>query len=187
MSACSVLICGSLLLKPASLDPVMKTLLLFRHAKSDWDAEFDHDHERPLNKRGKRAAKRMGRYLAETDRVPARVVTSSAVRARETIRLAAEAGGWKCEIEVDKSLYESAPAHVVSCIQSQPDPHAAVLLAGHEPTVSETVSLLIGGGEVRMPTAAIACIEFDVERWRDVQPGRGRLAWLVTPKMLAEE
>lgn len=165
----------------------MKTLLLFRHAKSDWDAGFDHDHDRPLNKRGKRAARRMGRYLAETGAVPGRIVTSSAVRARETIRLAVEAGEWKSEIEVDKSLYESAPAHVVSCAQSQADTHDVVLLAGHEPAFSETVSLLIGGGEVRMPTAAIACIEFDVERWNDVQPGRGKLAWLVTPKTLPEE
>lgn len=165
----------------------MKTLLLFRHAKSDWDADFDHDHERPLNKRGKRAAKRMGRYLAEIHAAPGRVVTSSAVRARETVRLAAEAGEWKSEIEVDKSLYESAPAHVVSCARSQPDSHDMVMLVGHEPTFSETVSLLIGGGEVHMPTAAIACIEFEMEQWNDVQPGRGRLAWLVTPKTLTEE
>ena len=165
----------------------MKTLLLLRHAKSDWDADFHHDHDRPLTKRGKRAAKLMGRYLAETGNVPRRVLTSSAVRARETVRLAAEAGEWNSEIEVDNSLYEAAPAHVVSRVRSQPEAADAVLLAGHEPAWSETVSLLIGGGEVRMPTAAVACIEFDVERWSDVQPGRGRLLWLVTPRMLAQE
>lgn len=165
----------------------MKTLLLFRHAKSDWEADFTRDHERPLNKRGKRAAKRMGRYLADNGKVPSRVVTSSAVRARETIRLASEAGDWKSEIEVESGLYESAPNHVVSRVQSQPDSHDIVLFAGHEPTFSETVSWLIGGGEVRMPTAAIACIEFDVERWSDAEPGRGRLVWLVTPKTAGEE
>jgi phosphohistidine phosphatase len=165
----------------------MKKLLLFRHAKSDWEADFDHDSERPLNKRGKRAAKRMGRYLSEVGSAPSRVVTSSAVRARETVLLASESGGWKSEIEVAEALYEAAPDHVVALIQEQPDIHETVLLAGHEPSFSETVSLLIGGGHVRMPTAAIACIEFELERWSDVKAALGRLEWLVTPKLLASE
>jgi phosphohistidine phosphatase len=164
----------------------MKTLLLFRHAKSDWDAEFEHDRERPLNKRGKRAAKRMGRYLAEAGSVPGRVLTSPAVRTRETVRLASESGSWKSKIEVENALYEAAPDALAALIREQPDVHSVVLLAGHEPAFSETVSRLIGGGEVSMPTAAIACIEFDVERWSDVS-ANGRLAWLVTPKLLAGE
>lgn len=162
----------------------MKTLLLFRHAKSDWEADFDHDHDRPLNKRGKRAAKRMGRYLAEAGGVPARVLTSSAVRARETVRIAVEAGGWKCEIEIAEDLYEATPEGITSLVQQQPDKHGAVLLAGHEPGFSQTVSRLMGGGHLRMPTAAIACLEFDVERWSDLKAGDGRLVWLVTPKTL---
>jgi phosphohistidine phosphatase len=165
----------------------MKTLFLFRHAKSDWEADFDHDHDRPLNKRGKRAAKRMGRYLAEAGGVPGLVVTSSAFRAWETVRLAAEAGAWKCEIDVADELYEAATDGITNLVQRQPDTHDSVLLAGHEPGFSGTVSRLMGGGQVRMPTAAIACLEFDVERWSDVQAGGGRLVWLVTPKMLADE
>jgi phosphohistidine phosphatase len=165
----------------------MKTLLLFRHAKSDWDADFDHDHDRPLNKRGKRSAKQMGSYLAAVGSLPGRVVTSSAARAVKTIELAAAAGGWNCEVAVEESLYEADPEHILSLIQEQSEPLDTLLLAGHEPAFSATTSLLIGGGSVRMPTAAIACIEFDAERWSDVKAPDGRLVWLVTPKLLEQQ
>lgn len=163
----------------------MKTLVLFRHAKSDWDAGFDSDQERPLNKRGKRDAKRMGRYLAGLG-VPERVVTSSAVRAVKTVELAAEAGGWASEILVEERLYEADPATVIAVIQEQPDAHGTLLVAGHEPAFSETARLLIGGGALRFPTGAMACIEFEVERWADVRAGAGQLLWLVGPKTLGE-
>jgi phosphohistidine phosphatase len=164
----------------------MKTLFLFRHAKSDWEAEFDVDHDRPLNKRGKRDAKRMGRHLRAVGSLPDRAVASSAVRAVKTVELAAAAGDWDCEVVIDESLYEADPPRVLSLIQEQPDAGDRLLLVGHEPTFSETGSLLIGGGALRFPTGAIACIEVEVGRWADVQAGQGTLAWLLTPKMVGE-
>ncbi len=68
----------------------MKTLIFFRHGKSDWDAEYHGDHNRPVAKRGRKAAKLMGRFLASTGQVPDSVVTSSALRARSTFELAAQ-------------------------------------------------------------------------------------------------
>lgn len=164
----------------------MKTLLLFRHAKSDWEAGFELDHDRPLNKRGKRDAKRMGQYLAAVGSLPGRVVSSSAVRATKTVELAAAAGDWSCHIAIEDGLYEADPRRILAVIQEQPDASDTLLLAGHEPAFSETASLLIGGGSLRLPTAAIACIEFEVERWADVRAAGGTLAWLITPKMLGE-
>jgi phosphohistidine phosphatase len=164
----------------------MKTLLLFRHAKSDWEAEFADDHQRPLNKRGKRDAKRMGRYLVGVGSVPGRVVSSSAVRARKTVELAAAAGEWNCEIEVEDGLYGADAARILALIQKQPDTNDALMLAGHEPSFSEAASVLIGGGSLRLPTAAVACIEFETDRWADVRPGDGRLLWLLTPNVVGE-
>ena len=63
----------------------MRRLILFRHGKSDWDAPFGSDHERPLSKRGVKAAKTMGLVLARSDLVPDHAITSSAVRARTTL------------------------------------------------------------------------------------------------------
>jgi phosphohistidine phosphatase len=162
----------------------MKTLLLFRHAKSDWKAEFADDHARPLNKRGKRDAKTMGRYLASSGCVPERVVSSSATRARRTIELAAASGDWNCEIDFADALYQADPPCILALIQQQSDESDSLMLTGHEPSFSETTSLLIGGGSLRFPTAAIACIEFETDHWAGVKPGSGRLAWLISPKLV---
>ena len=69
-------------------------------------------------------------------------------------------------------------------IQQQDDSRESLLLAGHEPTSSEMIAKLIGGGLIRMPTAALARIDFLVESWAEVRFGRGMLIWLVTPKLL---
>ncbi len=160
----------------------MPLLVLFRHGKSDWDAEYASDHERPLAKRGKRAAAAMGAWLTAADRVPDRAATSSARRARETLRIAAEAGAWRCPIESRDDLYGVSPAAVLAILRSEPDSTATLVLVGHEPTWSELASQLLGGGSIGMPTAAMAGI--DLESWPAVEPGAGRLLWLQHPRML---
>lgn len=161
----------------------MKTILFFRHAKSDWDADFAHDHERPLAKRGQKAAKAMGRLLAEIGAVPDAVVTSSAVRAQETLRLARKAGAWEVPIRVTDALYQAAPEGVLEVLRAEPDTTESLLLVGHEPTWSATVGALIGGGSVRVPTACVARVDLDVARWEEVRFGQGQLIWLLPPKL----
>jgi phosphohistidine phosphatase len=58
------------------------------------------------------------------------------------------------------------------------------MVVGHEPTWSELVSLLVGGGAVRIATAAVACLELAANDWSAIEPGAGRLVWLVAPKLL---
>jgi CHAD domain-containing protein/phosphohistidine phosphatase SixA len=163
----------------------VKTLLLLRHGKSDWDAKYGADHVRPLANRGKRAASLMGRYLARLDQVPDQVVCSSAVRAKETLRLAAEAGGWSCPVTVAEELYQASPGRVLELIRDTKDSVSRVLLVGHEPTWSLLAGRLIGKARVEFPTAAMARIDLPVARWGDAGFGKGILVWLVTPKLLA--
>lgn len=163
----------------------MKTILLFRHGKSDWDADYEADHNRPLAKRGEKAASLMGRYLASLDQLPDRVICSSAVRAKETIRLAAKAGKWSCPITFAEELYEASPEQVLDLIRESQDSLNSILLAGHEPTWSLVVGGLIGKANVKFPTAAMARIDLDVARWKEVEFGKGNLVWLMTPKLLA--
>jgi phosphohistidine phosphatase len=159
-----------------------KQLILFRHAKSDWDAGIDDDHERPLNKRGRKAARAMGKALTRSAQIPDAVLTSSAVRARATLELAAAAGEWPCEQRVSSELYENSSARVLELIQREDDAIERLLLVGHEPTWCELTTRLIGGGSIRFPTAAMVRIDFPVEQWRHVVAGRGELIWLVPPK-----
>lgn len=163
----------------------MKTLFLFRHGKSNWDADYQEDHDRPLAKRGKTAAAVMGVYLARLQQVPDLVFTSSAVRARDSIRRAAKAGGWTCPVEITERLYRAAPEQVLDMIREGEDAADSILLAGHEPTWSLLAGGLIGEANLKFPTAAMARIDLAVENWSEVEFGKGILVWLVTPKLLA--
>lgn len=160
----------------------MKTVLLLRHGKSDRDTDTGVDRERRLAKRGEKAARTMGRLLQ--GRVPDAALTSPAVRARATLDLAMEAGGWKCPVQVSESLYRTGPGDVLAEITRQPDEVDTLLLVGHEPTWSDTVALLVGGGRHRLPTAALAGVDFDADRWGDVRAGDGELTLLVPPRLL---
>lgn len=163
----------------------MKTIILFRHGKSDWNADFDHDHERPIGKRGRKAARAMGRFLTEVDQQADRIVTSSAVRARQTLEQAQEAGAWTAPVRVTDALYDASPDDVMEEIWAAPDATACLLLVGHEPTWSLMTGRLIGGGQVRFPTAAMARIDVEVERWNGVSFGSGTLMWFLPPKLIS--
>jgi phosphohistidine phosphatase len=164
----------------------MKTLILFRHGKSDWEKGSENDHDRPVSKRGRTAARVMGRLLSLARQVPDSVVTSSAVRARTTVELAAESGNWQCPIRVTRALYEATPFTVLEEAHREPDGTQCLLLAGHEPTWSELSSLLVGGGSFHVPTAALMRIDFDVPAWPAVAYGKGTLIWLLPPKFFTE-
>ena len=163
----------------------MKTIILFRHGKSDWDADYGgDDHERPLADRGTKGARKMGRFLVTAGVMPDRAITSSALRTRQTLAVAAEHGGWAGEARITEALYGARAEDVVREIRAEPDTAQSVVVVGHEPTLSNAVSLLIGGGRVEMRTATMARIDVDVARWADVHPGMGALVWMMPPGAL---
>ena len=162
----------------------MKTLLVMRHAKSDCGAASGGDHERVLARRGIKAARKVGRFLTDSGVPPDLVLSSTAVRALTTAELAAESGEWGCEIITSGDLYASGPERVLEVIHEIDNGVDRLLIAGHEPTWSTLVTWLIGGGRVRMPTAAVACLDLPHGDWIDLAPATCELRWLVTPKML---
>lgn len=164
----------------------MLSLILFRHGKSDWDAAFANDHERPLSSRGKDAARMMGRMLARTQQVPDLAISSSAQRARDTLHLAARAGHWKSPLRIDSALYENSAGAILSWIKQVEEPAERLLLTGHEPSWSELAGRLIGGPALlRIPTGSMLRIDFDGESWQEIEPGGGELRWLLPPKLAA--
>lgn len=160
-----------------------KQLILFRHGKSDWGTSYGRDRDRPVAERGIIAAKTMGRLLTAANQVPDLAITSSALRARTTLEIAQAAGGWACPTTITDDLYEASVNQVLEVIHRTPDHYNSLMLVGHEPTWSDTVTYLMGGGAVRMPTAVIACLEFEVATWPQVESGRGTLLWLLPPKL----
>lgn len=142
------------------------------------------DRERPLAPRGERAAAAIGGWLARSGLEPDQVLTSPAVRASETARLAADAGSWKTAPTVEERLYGSRAHALLDLVRELPDEASRPMLVGHEPTSSLLAALLIGGGSLRFPTACIASVRFDLASWSDVVPGGGQLDLLLRPKLL---
>jgi phosphohistidine phosphatase len=157
----------------------MKTLLIMRHAKSSWKQAGLADDQRPLNKRGRRDAPRMGQILREVDLVPEVVISSTAVRAQQTAAAAAEASGFTGEIQSDASLYAApAEAYLARLRQLPPQPQV-VLIVGHNPGMDSLLQGLTGQDE-HMPTGAIARIDLPIERWADLSqdtPGKLESFW----------
>lgn len=163
----------------------MKTIIFFRHGKSDWDADFDRDHDRPLAGRGKKAADAMGRMLSAIGQVPDAVLTSTALRAHDTLRRAMKAGDWEVRsVVATPALYDAHSDAILGEIHRLSEDYESVMLVGHEPTWSMTVGRLIGNAEVRFPTAAMARVEVDVRRWTEVSFGHGELIWLLPPRLI---
>lgn len=163
----------------------MKTLYLVRHAKSSHDEPGLADHERPLSQHGRRAAAAIGRYLAEKRAAPGLVLCSTAARARETVRRAMDEWRIDAPVEELRSLYLAAPEALLAEIRALDDSLETVVLVGHNPGMAELAQALLPALNSQQPTpfptGAVATFSFDVNCWRDVAPGRGRLDAYVTP------
>lgn len=162
----------------------MKTLILFRHAKSDWDSDYQRDHDRPLSDRGRSAARLMGQFLGQSALEPQLILTSSAKRARQTVELASEAGHWRGEIRETPEIYEASVETLQRLIARQEGQIERLMLVGHNPAFELTAAIFTRGGATRLPTAAMAAITFSADDWESAVNEGGTLKWLVTPKLL---
>ena len=145
----------------------MKSLLVLRHAKSSWKHPESADHDRPLNKRGKRDAPLIGRLLKKEDLVPDIIISSTAIRARATAEAVAKASGYKGDISFDRSLYAAGPQAYIDALHDLSDDHVRVLIIGHNPGLEELVEMLTGEIHL-MPTCSLAHVKFRVDRWSDL-------------------
>lgn len=152
-------------------------LLIFRHAKSGWDA--DSDHERTLTEHGEQQARFIGELIEEKGVIPDLVLCSSARRAVSTMELAMQAGNWMADSSVTDALYETNAEAVIELLK-QLGEDKTVMLVGHEPTWSELASSL-SGESVAFNTAGIACLIFDCNSWQQITPGKARLEWYQSP------
>ena len=142
-------------------DPDARYLTLIRHAKSSWDSDAPSDFERPLNRRGRRDAPRMG---AELERLGIRfehVFCSSAVRARET--LAGLRHGLvvpEDRISYHREIYLAPTSRLYDLVAAQPDQSRDIALIGHNPGMEDLAAMLSGGAVVRMPTCCVVRLRF---------------------------
>jgi len=161
----------------------MKTVLLLRHGKSKRGPEYDTDFERPLAKRGKQDAERMGEFLVEQNLVPDLILSSPAERARDTAERCANAAGCPDIVRFERSLYFGGEEAYLSLLWGLEDMVSRVLFVAHNPDIEIVVEEL-AHRYVRMPTAALARIDADAEAWEELFSVPRRLVWVQYPKEL---
>jgi phosphohistidine phosphatase len=164
----------------------MRTLYLLRHAKSSWKDATLPDFDRPLKDRGRKAAKRVGKHLKREKLSDPVVVCSPAVRTRETAEIVLKHAHVGAQVRFEERIYEASLRDLVQVVSEILDEKQLAILIGHNPGFEELLAYLTGEGR-RMPTGALAKINFEVESWKDIKEDQGRLAWFVTPKQLEEE
>jgi phosphohistidine phosphatase len=170
----------------------MKTLTLLRHAKSGWDNPALRDFDRPLNARGRKAARAMGREMRRLGLGFDQVLASPATRVTETLTELAQGYGGAVDTHFDEGIYLAPVETLLALVRAADDADARLLLVGHNPGMEQLALLLSEASALRdevaakYPTAALAEIGFEVPHWREVAPGEGRLARFIRPRELAE-
>ena len=169
----------------------MKKLFLLRHAKSDWSTGIG-DHDRTINKRGKKAARAMGAYMAERQFDPDLVLCSSAKRAQETLKNVMKGADANWQVKVKDSLYLAEAAELIGIVAKKGGENESVMLVGHNPGFHFLAMLLAGRAPDDMrarlsqkyPTCTLAGLQFDMEDWQGLEPRGGELFELMSPKRL---
>ncbi len=167
-----------------------RELLVLRHGKSDWGSKAARDFDRPLAKRGRKAVKRMGRWLCEQKRWPDRILSSPALRTKQTALGLCRQAGLPAElISYREAIYEADIGTLLNVL-AESDPEATrVMLVGHNPGCEELVAHLTGQSipaesqSPPLPTAALAHLAMP-DDWARLERGCARLLALIRPREL---
>ena len=167
-----------------------RELWLMRHGKAErYDGSEDYD--RALKKRGKRDAKRMGKWLKGQQFLPDAVISSPAIRAIMTAKIACDALAIdRQKIQVEKRLYGEGLVRVKAVLADCPTTFNRVLLVGHNPELEELLAYLVKPTQLPeveklLPTAALAHLALP-DDWTHLEKGCGELLSIISPKSCAE-
>ncbi|PRX33846.1 phosphohistidine phosphatase [Meinhardsimonia xiamenensis] len=163
-------------------------LILTRHAKSSWDDPTLTDHARPLNARGRSAARAIGAWLRERGDVPELVLSSDSRRTRETweeMEAALQSGA---EVRWLPELYHAPPHDILAALR-RAGAASPVLLVAHNPGVGLAARALVSEPPrharfERYPTAATTVIDMPVNDWSETEWGMGEVAAFTVPRDL---
>lgn len=160
--------------------PANPTLVLVRHAKSDWHAGHTADlpdEERPLAARGRRDAPAIGPWVAANAGTLDLVICSTAVRTRQTLALS---GLTAREVRHDERVYAASYQDLMSVLDELPAPVGTAALIGHNPGLSDLV-LTLTNEPLELKTSAVAVLRWQ-GGWADVWSRRATLVSHATPR-----
>jgi phosphohistidine phosphatase len=168
----------------------MRRLGILRHAKSDWGDPGLDDHNRPLNERGWKAARRIGGELKQRRITFDLVLASTAARARETIDGVQETYDLKAPIEFEPRIYLASEDTLLELVLGLSDNVHSALFVGHNPGLQRLVLDLTRDDhrglrqriDGKYPTGAFAIVELPAQTWAEIQPRTGKIVELILPK-----
>jgi phosphohistidine phosphatase len=163
----------------------MKTLYIVRHAKSSWDFSEISDKERPLLEKGKKRTKIINDYLINNKIQVDLLISSSAVRARETAKIIAKAIQYtEDRIRIEDFIYFADAERMFDIFYDVPAIIDSIMIVGHNPTVTSFANLFLENKIDWMPTSGVACIQFDVDKWEDAGTMNCKEVLFISPKLL---
>ena len=162
-----------------------KVLYIARHAKSAWDNPGVPDHDRPLMEKGINKTKLVAGFLSEKNVKPDLIISSSALRARQTAELIAEEIGYpEQEIKIESKIYGADEDDLFDILFSLPNDINSVMLVGHNPTFTYFANYFLTDELDWMPTSTVVGIEFKTDKWEKIANAKKKVKFVVTPKML---
>ena len=168
-----------------------RELWLLRHAKSDRNLAME-DFDRPLKKRGKRAAERIGTWLQQQRLIPDWIVSSPANRAISTAKIVhKDIAVEGLVINQDKRLYQEGFERLKTVLAECPLEARRVVLVGHNPELEALLIHLAGADNLPdtdklVPTAALVRLIMP-DDWAHLDAGCAKLLSITNPKSLPEE
>ena len=160
----------------------MKQLTIIRHAKAERPEEHPLDFDRPLTKRGHKEAKATGKRLLMLEPAVDWLLSSPAVRARQTTEELIRVCKYPLTIQWQAEIYEASVEQLLELMRNVPQDMEHVVLVGHNPGLTELVSILSTGDAARLnlhlPTAGLATLELEIFWWNQLRWGCGRLLQL---------
>jgi phosphohistidine phosphatase len=142
-----------------------------------WEGD---DADRPLTAEGKERMAREARTIAALSLELDAILTSPLLRAKQTAGIVADKMKIRSRLVEDRRLGFAFGARALAEIFRERSAASAIMLVGHEPSMSRTIGEVIGGARVDFKKGSLACVSFD-----EPSALAGELVWLVPPKVLA--
>jgi len=163
----------------------MKKIYIMRHGKAKWNDNEIEDFDRPLKGRGHKAAKFMGSLLSVNQEIPDVILSSTAVRAKETTEDFKKSLGSVVPVIYEETLYMTSVEHTMKILRELNEEDESVMIIGHNPTWENLIGYLVSpvGFRMYLPTCGVVCIEADIDEWSELDDQCSTLKWFLVPKL----
>jgi phosphohistidine phosphatase len=166
----------------------MKTLYIVRHAKSSWDFSDIPDYERPVLDIGIERTKKIIKHLKKQETKPDLIISSHALRARDTARMIADGLSFPIEkMLIMNEIYHGDIDEIIYLITTLSNDTKKVMIVGHNPTLTTLSNRFLEEPIDWLPTSGVVCIEFKTDKWENFMHAEKKTNFVITYKLIKEK